>query len=111
MASKNVIEITSDNFESEVSGGQPLLVDFWAPWCGPCLRLGPTIDKLADKYAGKVKVGKCNVDENGDLAAKFDVTSIPRVVVFKGGERPVASLTGLMPESEYTKALDSALAS
>lgn len=110
MASKNVIEITNDNFQTEIAGGQPLLVDFWAPWCGPCRQLGPTIDKLADKYAGKVKVGKCNVDENGDLAVKFDITTIPRVLVFNGNDRPATQLVGLQPESEFTKALDAALA-
>ena len=111
MASKNVIEITNDNFQTELAAGQPVLVDFWAPWCGPCRQLGPTIDKLADKYAGQVKVGKCNVDENGDLAAKYDITTSPRVLVFKGGDRPPAQLVGLQPESEFTHAIDSALAS
>src|SRR6476646_6620610 len=87
MAGKNVLEITSANFKEQLAGGQPLVVDFWAQWCGPCLRLGPTMEKLAEQFAGKAKVGKCNVDENAELAMKFDITTIPRVLVFNGGEQ------------------------
>jgi thioredoxin 1 len=109
MASKNVIEITDSNFASETAGAEPVLVDFWAPWCGPCRQLGPTIDKLADQFAGKAKIAKCNIDENSELAMKFDITTIPRVLVFKNGER-VAQLVGLMPAGEYEKAINAALA-
>jgi thioredoxin 1 len=109
MASKNVLEITEANFETELQGGQPVLVDFWAPWCGPCRQLAPTIDKLADQFAGKAKIGKCNVDENSALAMKYDITTIPRVLVFNGGDQPVAQLVGLMPIGEYERAINSAI--
>lgn len=111
MASKNVMEFTDANFQAEVvQSSQPVLVDFWAPWCGPCRLLGPTIDKLADQYSGKVKVGKVNVDENSDLAVKYNITTIPRVLVFKGSDKPIHELVGLTPEAELTRMLDKALA-
>jgi len=111
MASKNVLELTAENFPGIVAGDQPVLVDFWAPWCGPCRSLTPIIDKLADQYVGKVKVGKVNVDENSELAMKYDITTIPRVLVFKGSDRPLHQIVGLTPEAELTKLLDKTLAS
>jgi len=111
MASKNVVEFTSDNWQTEVAQStQPVLVDFWAPWCGPCRMLSPTIDKIADQFAGKVKVGKVNVDENSDLAIKYDVTTIPRVLIFKGSEKPEHQIVGLTQEGELVKLLNKALA-
>ena len=89
MASQNVIELTTDNWDAEIKSGTLVVADFWAPWCGPCRQLSPVIDRLADQFAGKVKVGKVNVDENGELAMKYDVATIPRVMMFKGGEQPV----------------------
>ena len=81
------LSITSGNFEEEVlKAGQAVLVDFWAPWCGPCRMVGPVIDELANEYQGKIKVGKINVDEQGDLASKFRVMSIPTIAIFKNGE-------------------------
>ena len=110
MANANLLEFTSDNWQSEVvDSAVPVVVDFWAPWCGPCRQLTPTIDKLATTYAGRVKVGKLNVDDANDIAAKYGVTSIPRVFIFKGGDKPRRSIVGLVHESELTKAIDGVL--
>lgn len=80
------VKITSQNFESEVLGSDlPVLVDFWATWCGPCQMLSPIIEEIAKEYEGKVKVGKVNVDEEPDLAVKFRVASIPTLILFKNG--------------------------
>lgn len=84
---EHVINITMENFEDEViKSEQPILVDFWAPWCGPCRMLGPVVDELAQEYSGKFKVGKLNVDEQGKLAAKYKVMSIPTIIIFRNGE-------------------------
>lgn len=106
MASPNVIEFTQDNFEAEIKSGTLVVADFWAPWCGPCRQLTPIIDKVADSFAGKVKVGKINVDENNDLATKYDVQTIPRVMLFKGGDRPIFMRVGIMSEAELTKVIN-----
>lgn len=81
------IKITKDNFEEEViKSDKPVLVDFWATWCGPCMMLAPTVEEISDEYADVVKVGKVNVDEEPELAVKFGIESIPTVLVFKNGE-------------------------
>ncbi len=110
MASPNVVEFTTDNWQAEVVGSSiPVLVDFWAPWCGPCRALSPTIDRVADQFAGKVKVGKVNVDENGDLAAQYGINTIPRLMVFKGSDRPVQIVNGSMNEAAMTQMLNGVL--
>ena len=94
------ITITKDNFEQEVvNSAQPVLVDFWAAWCGPCKMLSPVISELAEEYEGKVKVGKVNVDEQPELAAAFNVASIPMVVLFKDGKVADASV-GYRPKQQ-----------
>ncbi len=85
--------ITKDNFEKEVLGSDiPVLLDFWAVWCGPCRMLAPAVSEIAEEYSGKVKVGKVNVDEQPALAMKFNITSIPTVMVFKNGEVTATSV-------------------
>ena len=87
MASANVVTVTDSNFDTEVlKSDKPVLVDFWAPWCGPCMQLGPVIDQVADATVGKAKVAKVNVDESQQLAAKYRINSIPALLVFKGGQ-------------------------
>ena len=110
MANENVMEFTTANWEKEVvESDKPVLVDFWAPWCGPCRMLGPTIDRLADRYAGKVKVEKVNVDDSPEIAGEFGVTSIPRVFIFKGGKKPLHQITGVAAENQFSKLLDQVL--
>jgi thioredoxin 1 len=112
MAGKNVLEFTSDNWQKEVEqSDQPVVVDFWAPWCGPCRALGPTIEKLADQFAGRVKVGKLNVDDAPDVATKFAITSIPRIFIFKGGDKPRERITGARSEAELVSAINKVLES
>src|SRR5438132_4510129 len=110
MASANVMEFTTDNWEQEgVKSDKPVLVDFWAPWCGPCRQLTPIVEKIATQFAGKAKVGKVNVDDNQDLAVKYGVNTIPRVFVFKGSDQPLHQIVGLVSEGELTKLLNGAL--
>jgi thioredoxin 1 len=81
------VEITTENFEQEVlQSDVPVLVDFWAEWCMPCKMIAPVLDEMSEEYDGKLKIGKLNVDEQGDLAARYNVVSIPTLMVFKGGE-------------------------
>ena len=88
MAGKNVLEFTDGNFESEVlKSDVPVLVDFTATWCGPCKALAPIVEKVADELQGKVKVGKLDIDANGEITKKYGVRSVPTVLIFRGGEK------------------------
>ena len=99
------VKITVSNFESEVlRSDQPVLVDFYADWCGPCRMLAPVLEEIAREYEGGVKVGKVNVDEQMELAQKFGVSSIPSLVVFKDGQ-PVAKSLGYRPKEEIVNLL------
>jgi thioredoxin 1 len=110
MASANVTEFTTANWDEEVvKSDKPVLVDFSAVWCGPCRQLAPIIDRIADQFAGRVKVGKVDVDENQDLAVKYQVMNIPRMLIFKGGDQPVRQMVGLQPEREIVSALNGVL--
>ncbi|MGB0714630.1 MAG: thioredoxin [Phycisphaerae bacterium] len=109
MAGANTLEFNDGNFEQDVIGAEtPVLVDFWAPWCGPCKALGPVIDELANDYEGRVKVGKLDTDGSQDVAAKFQISSIPTVIVFNNGEI-VDRFVGLRSKRDYQAVLDRVL--
>ncbi|MCX7919085.1 MAG: thioredoxin [bacterium] len=103
------VEITDTNFDSEViQSSIPVLVDFWAEWCGPCRMIAPTLEKLATEYAGKIKIGKLNVDNNPNIPSKFGIHSIPTLIAFKNGKQ-VDMIVGAAPEKEIRKKLDALL--
>ena len=102
------VQITSENFESLKAGNLPLVVDFWATWCGPCRMLAPVIEELAKEYEGKIVLGKCDVEENEDLAAEFGIRNIPTVLFFKNGD-VVDKLIGAQPKAKLVEKFDSLL--
>ena len=106
MAAENVQTFTDSNFDDTViKSGGPVLVDFWAEWCGPCKRLAPTVDALATDYAGKITVGKLNVDDNPNTPVKFQIRGIPTLLLFKGGQ-VVESVVGLAQKADLKKVID-----
>lgn len=108
MAGKNIHEVTDQNFETEViRSNVPVLVDFWAAWCGPCQALTPTIESVADEQAGRIKVCKLNVDENPNVAAKFGIRSIPTIYLFKDGQN-LGQLVGNVPKGVINEFLKKA---
>ena len=108
--SENISNVNQDSFQKAVLDSQkPVLVDFWAPWCGPCRAVAPVVEELAKDYKGKVEFAKLNVDEAPFVASKYGVMSIPTIIVFKEG-KPVQHAIGYQPKDQLKKLLDSALA-
>jgi thioredoxin 1 len=105
MAADNIVQISDDTFESEVlKSPVPVLIDFWAPWCGPCRAIAPIVDQLADEYAGKLKIAKMNVDDNPRTPATYGVRGIPNLILFKNG-KVEQQIVGAVPKAHLVKAI------
>ncbi len=102
------VQITKENFESLKGGNLPLVIDFWATWCGPCRMVAPIISELAEKYDGKIVVGKCDVEESDDLAAEFGIRNIPTILFFKNGQ-VVDKLVGAVPKAKFEEKFEALL--
>jgi thioredoxin 1 len=102
------IEVTNSNYEQLLAEGKPLVIDFWAPWCGPCRMVAPIIEELAGEYEGKVNIGKCNVDDNGDVSDAYGIRNIPTVLFFKEGKL-VDKQVGSTTKAAYTAKIEALL--
>ena len=102
------LEITDSNYKEILVEGKPVVIDFWAPWCGPCKMVGPIIDELATEYEGKAIIGKCDVDDNDDVASEFGIRNIPTVLFFKDGQL-VDKQVGSAPKATYVAKIDALL--
>ena len=102
------LEITDSNYKEILAEGKPVVIDFWAPWCGPCRMVGPIIDELATEYEGKAIIGKCDVDDNDDVASEFGIRNIPTVLFFKDGQL-VDKQVGSAPKATYVAKIDALL--
>ena len=110
MAADNVLHVTDASFDQEVmKSTTPVLVDFWAPWCGPCKAIAPILDQLAGEYAGRLKIVKVNVDDNPQVPSRFGVRGIPNLLIVKGGEVK-DQIIGAVPKAQLVKAVDTAIA-
>jgi thioredoxin 1 len=109
MASQNVLEVTDTNFESDIiKSSVPVLVDFWAVWCAPCRAIAPHVEALATQYEGKIKVGKCDIDANPQVPTRYDVRSIPTLLMFKDGQ-VVGQVVGAVPRAKLEDLIKKAL--
>ena len=103
------VDVTEETFDQTVLKAKtPVLVDFWAPWCGPCLAVAPILEELATEYEGKIGIARLNVDESSTLAARYGISAIPNLIIFNGG-KPVSQIVGYRPKAELKKALDETL--
>jgi thioredoxin 1 len=106
----NITDVTDNNFQAEVlESDKPVLVDFWAPWCGPCRVIAPSLEEIADEQSDSLRIVKLNVDENQQTAAKYGVMSIPTLIVFKNGE-PAHTIIGALPKKRLVQELEPAIA-
>lgn len=102
------LEITDSNYKELLADGKPVVIDFWAPWCGPCKMVGPIIEELASEYEGKALIGKCDVDDNDDVSSEFGIRNIPTVLFFKNGQL-VDKQVGSAPKATYVAKLEALL--